>query len=216
MSDINYLPTTLFVALKSVTVKLSQIMSKTEGFLITRKPFLYVFKKNFLIYIQPLFASSLYWGFYLLCTWFQWLSVHMNRSDRGQSSCCLSCRILAVCALCGQPCAYVRVHAHMADVCLCQSFVCLARIDMQTGLISRDLWALTGCRLVSTATSKGWRCFTYPDGELHSCAQLHAANRSGRATRRWEVPMWSWEWKRGQHAVSVARCLWWVYERICF
>lgn len=34
-------------------------------------------------------------------------------------------------------------------------FLCLAKIDMQTGLISRDLWALTGCRLVSTATSKG-------------------------------------------------------------
>lgn len=131
--------------------------------------------------------------------------------------CCLSFRILPVC---WHHVDYL-VHAH---VCVCMRcshagrcvsmsvFVCLVRIDMQTGLISRDLWALTGCRLVSTATSKDWGCFTYPDGELHSHAQFHIANWGSRASRCRELPMWGWEWKRGQHAVSVAGCLWWVHE----
>lgn len=88
----------------------------------------------------------------------------------------------------------------------------LAMIDMQTGLISRDLWALTGCRLVSTATSKGWWHFTYPDGGFHSHAQLHVAHCSGAAWRLRELQMWSQERKRSQHKVGVARSLRWVND----
>lgn len=94
-------------------------------------------------------------------------------------------------------------------------FVCLAKIDTQTGLISRDLWALTGCRLVSTAATKGWRCFTYPGGALYPHAQCHIAHRSSQTRRRWEIPMWSWEWKRGQLKISVAGCLRWVRKESC-
>lgn len=160
--------------------------------------------------------STFHWVVFFLRTWCQWLSVLMKESERGQSSCCLSLSILAACVQRALACAYVRVWAAVcarAGSCASVSvFVCLVRIDTQTGLISRDLWALTGCRLVSTATSKGWRCFTYPDGALHPRAQRHVAHRSGPTWRRREVPMWSWEWKRGQLAVCVARCLWWVHE----
>lgn len=93
-------------------------------------------------------------------------------------------------------------------------FFCLARIDMQTGLISRDLWALTGCRLVSTATSKGWRLFSYPDGELHPRAQRHVAHRGGPDSRHWAVPVWSRERERGEHTVGVARYIRWVHQEV--
>lgn len=52
-------------------------------------------------------------------------------------------------------CVCVCVYSHAGSCVSVSVSVCLARIDTQTGLISRDLWALTGCRLVSTATTKG-------------------------------------------------------------
>lgn len=127
---------------------------------------------------------------------------------------------LILCELQDLACVWCRLCISMwAAVCVYLTagssvsvFLCLARIDIQTGLISRDLWALTGCRLVSTATTKGWRRFTYSGGELHTHAPCHFAHRDSPNSRHWEVPVWSWEWKRGQHTVSVARCLWWVYE----
>lgn len=150
---------------------------------------------------------SFSWEGFFFCIWYQWLFVLMNETERGQRSCCVRDRVCV--------CVCTRMHAVVClSVVLC-SLVCMARIDTQTGLISRDLWALTGCRLVSTATSKGWRCFTYPDGELHPRTQRHIAHRGSRASRCWEVPVWSWEWKRGQHPISVARCLWWVHEICC-
>lgn len=100
----------------------------------------------------------------------------------------------------GCACVYmlVCVRAYAGSCASLLVFVCLARIDMQTGLISRDLWALTGCRLVSTATTKGWRRFTYPDRALHPCAQLHVAHQSRQTWRCWEVLVWGWERERDQ------------------
>ena len=109
----------------------------------------------------------------------------------------------------------VCVYLHAGSCVSVSVSVCLARIDTQTGLISRDLWALTGCRLVSTATTKGWCYLTYPDGALHPRAHCHAEHRGGPASRCREVPVRSWERERGQHAVGVARCLWWVCQEIC-
>lgn len=114
-----------------------------------------------------------------------------------------------------QACVCVCVYSHAGSCVSVSVSVCLARIDTQTGLISRDLWALTGCRLVSTATTKGWRYLTYPDGALHPRAHRNAVHRGGPASRCREVPVRSWERERGQHAVGVARCLWWVCQEIC-
>lgn len=112
-------------------------------------------------------------------------------------------------------CVCVCEYLHAGNCASVSVFVCMAKDRHATGLISRDLWALTGCRLVSTATSKGWRCFTYPGGALHPCPQRHVEHRGSQPSRRWEVPVWSWEWKRGQLTISVAWCLWWVHEPIC-
>ncbi len=139
----------------------------------------------------------------------EWKGSEFMLSERQCVHMCMS-HSVCVCV-----CVCVCVYSH-ADSCMSVLvFVCLARLDQLTGLISRDLWALTGCRLVSTATTKGWRRFTYPDGAIHPRAQYHFAHRGGPTSGRREVPMWGREWERGQHTIGVARSLWWVHEEIC-
>lgn len=141
---------------------------------------------------------------------FVWLNFEGSRLKLQDLACVCGC----VC-LCASACVSVCVLWTQAVLSV-SVFLCLARIDMQTGLISRDLWALTGCRLVSTATSKGCRLFSYPDGELHPRAQCHVAHRGGTDSRHWEVPVWSGERERFQHTVGVAGCLRWVHlEAAC-
>lgn len=122
-----------------------------------------VFLLSFLLSVQMCKRGTVHSA----CAWKSWLFVYLvDCICEMHCLCMLACRNL-----------YVSVS------------VCLARIDMHPGLISGDLWALTGCRLVSTATSKGWWRFTYPDGGLHSCTQCHTENSGSMSRRYWKLQM---------------------------
>lgn len=79
------------------------------------------------------------------------------KKKRVYLSCARGWRVKGVsaCAMGSWMCMWrLCLWSYCMHLCIFAS-ICLARIDMPSGLISRDLWALTGCHLVSTATSKG-------------------------------------------------------------